>query len=122
VPALSGSGFPEVVSSFDVLLRGAPADARTALLLRSSRMRWGAVELPFRLEHLGGARCALLVSGEVALAVQADNMGEAHMTIPIPPQGELFNAELYSQFLVADPAANALGYVTTNGGMARVGR
>lgn len=122
VPQLSGSGFPEIGSSYVVSLRGAAAHAPAALTIGRSHSRWGAFDLPFELGPLGAPGCVAWVSGEATLPVQADASGAASLAITVPYLPSLVGHRLYSQFWVEDPAANDLGVVLSNAVAARVGR
>jgi hypothetical protein len=97
-------------------LPGGPA----ALALGISRTSWGAIALPLDMTPFGAPGCSLQASADLVAGLTG---GGATRSLPlgIPLQPVLLGREFYAQAFVADPLANALGIVVSNGGRLLVG-
>lgn len=120
-PRLQADGVPHPGESFAVVLRDAPPNAPTALAHGWSRTTWGGAPLPLDLGPLGAPGCRLLTDWFLLIAAPADAVGQAAIRYAIPNDPNLTGVGFYQQFLVLDPAANALGLSVSNGGWAITG-
>ncbi|MEZ5990620.1 MAG: hypothetical protein R3F30_16200 [Planctomycetota bacterium] len=120
-PTLAASGVPMIGKTWTVTLASAPASVWTVSYTGVSDKNWGPINLPLDLTGFGAKGCAILASGDLALAVQADGSGAASLQLPLPNDSALIGAVLFQQFLVLDAKANGLGITTSNGGKATIG-
>jgi hypothetical protein len=113
-PVHGGSGTPEVDSFFYLDLANAPANAPTFLSLGWSSTSWNGVPLPVPLP--GAPGCLLRIDLWVTLSGVASSNGSRSQRITVPNLAALIGANLYSQYFVFDPPANAL-QLTTSGAL-----
>lgn len=113
-PVLSTRGVPTTGQSFDLLLDQALPNASAFLLLGTSRTTFQQFTLPLDLGFLGAPGCEILASWDVMLApFTTDAAGQATIPMPVPNLPGLVDAHVYTQMLIIDPQANALGVATT---------
>ncbi len=118
--AASGS-LPRLDTTFLVSITGLPrASAIAAIELGVSRTQFAGFTLPLELGlwHMPG--CFLYQSRDITLGV-LNSGGRASWSAVIPSDASLAGAQLHLQSWAADPAANALGVITSNGGTATLG-
>jgi hypothetical protein len=120
-PDLQAAGVPQSGRSFDLVLRHVPPLAPVALCHGGSSRSWGTLSLPFDLAPFGAPGCALLHDWSLILPVAAGANGQLELRFPVPGDASLVSATFYSQFVVLDAAANALGITVSNAGEAIVG-
>jgi hypothetical protein len=97
------------------------AAAPRALWVGRSNQSWGAARLPLSLAGLGMPGCWLLASPDTALPGAASGAEiEFHLTIPAVTA--LLGQSVFGQAVAADPAANPLGFVLSNGVRVTVGQ
>jgi hypothetical protein len=63
----------------------------------------------------------LLAPGAVLQVANTDANGAGSTQVPVPNDASLCGAHAYQQWVILDPTANGLGFVTSNGGDARLG-
>ncbi len=121
-PAQGFTGSPAVGSTNSAwTLSKAPANAPYILVFGLSRSRLaGGFLLPYSLASLGAPGCFLRVAPILFFSGKAGPSGSGAFRFPIPNQGALHGALLYSQFLVTAPGANPMGLVLTEGGALRI--
>ena len=71
--------------------------------------------LPTSLAPLGAPGCLLLVSADLTTMLIGSLSGDMSLTMSLPAAPGLLNYNLYTQFAIFDPAANAFGWKFTNG-------
>jgi hypothetical protein len=113
-PNLQAPFAPEIGGNFDVVLRYAPAGAPGALLYGSSQQ---AIDL----KTVGAPGCRLFCDLAAVIPVWVDAAGQAVHSLAIPNDQSLVGGTFWNQFLVVDPAANALGLTFSNGGYGLIG-
>ena len=113
-PHLSSTGSPVIGSVVSLSLTDALPQASALLQLGASQSR-------FALDALGAPGCVIHTSGDVSVLMRTDLLGAAATAIGIPNSGALVGQVAYLQFLVADPAANRLGVVTSSAASIRIG-
>jgi hypothetical protein len=121
-PALAAraGALPWLGDTFEVELGNLPPGPFCLLLLGTSRTRWGAIDLPARLDHLGMAGCELFVSGDVLLPVPAGG-GRARAALAIPTDPALAGADFFMQSWQIDCAANPGCATVSNPAVATLG-
>jgi hypothetical protein len=97
---------------FAVEVRNAPAAQLGVLWSGLSRTTFGGITLPFDLRLLGMPGCSLLCSGQF-VDPMAYLGGALRAALPLPLDPALQGAVFYQQALLADPAANAAGVITS---------
>jgi hypothetical protein len=83
--------------------------------------QWNGLQLPIDLAAVGAPGCGWWVSADFLTAAMADATGIARLTVPVPDLSSLRGATFYDQAAFVDPAANALGLVTTWSGRWTIG-
>ncbi len=119
--AMVAAGRPDIGGSIDLQVVGARPRLPALLFVGASATTWNGVVLPLRLDTLGAAGCALLVSGDVLAPTTTDARGVARIPLVIPADQGLIGVDLFFQWLVRDAAANSLGWVASDGAAVRIG-
>jgi hypothetical protein len=89
-------------------------------VLGASKLNWNSIQLPLDLGGFGMPGCRLLVSHDWIQQVPK-NGSTATWTLPVPHDAMLVGRRFYVQGVVADPNANAAGFVWSNGGEGLIG-
>lgn len=89
-----------------------PSSTVALLMLGFSDQSWNGVPLPLDLAVVGAPGCLLRQDGAITEAIVASGSTQRSITLPNTPS--IIGANLYSQFLVADAPANALGWTISN--------
>jgi hypothetical protein len=74
---------------------------------------WNGIPLPFALTGLGAPGCSWNVSVEYMVGLMASGTSARWPTLNIPNDASLGGASFFEHAAFVDPAANALGLVTT---------
>ena len=111
------NSLPRVGRTFELHVGNLPFTGPAFLFLGFSDQSYGPTPLPFVLDGLGAPGCSILASGD-ALMLLSNVLGNAAWTLPIPNVG---GTVFFTQAFALDPAANALGLTSSNGGQATVG-
>lgn len=117
--AAAPGALPRIGATFTTELRGLPTGVVSIPtgVLGFSDTTWGSTRLPFALDGIGMAGCALLVDPAIAFTL-VNQAGTARWDVAIPDLGSLCGAVFYEQGFVFDFGANALGVIASNGGRA----
>lgn len=89
-----------------------PSSTVALLMLGFSDQSWNGVPLPLDLAVVGAPGCLLRQDGAITEALVASGSTQRSITLPNTPS--IIGASLYSQFLVGDAPANALGWTISN--------
>lgn len=112
---LRASGCPDRGTVFGLTVEtGASNTAPVFLMMGLSDQNWLGIQLPLDLGLFGARSCSLYVSQEALLGPIGNPGGGAGLQVTIPSDPLLTRGTSYWQGLILDPAANALGLVTTN--------
>jgi hypothetical protein len=104
-----------------LLLRvNAVPPGQLAFVFFGSSTQWGAITLPTPLAAYGMPGCTLFVAGEAMLTAPGI-AGIVNVPLPIPLTPTLLGANLSTQAIVSDPAANATGLIVSNAGTVTIG-
>jgi hypothetical protein len=120
-PYLFSPATPSVGGRLPVIVANLPPSAPAFLVLGSSNTFWGSSPLPLGLASLGAPGCTAWASPDVFVPAVNYN-GTAYLELRLP--GTLLPspvAQIFTQGLAIDPAANALGMVLSNAGSIAVG-
>jgi hypothetical protein len=121
IPQLNFTGAPNIGSAFTLELSQARVSTQAVLLVGISNSQWGQLNLPFDMGGIGAPNCMALASGEIPVGFLVNAAGAASLTINVPNDKSLIQANWFQQVFVYDPPANTLGIVTTNGVRAILG-
>jgi hypothetical protein len=121
IPRLSWFGLPMVGTSWNVQIARAPGSGVALLAIGDSDAVASGLPLPLNLAALGAPACNLLTSFPVTVATPTDVTGEAVLTLSLPANPAIIGFQLFNQWFVLDPPANAFGFTVSNGGKATVG-
>jgi hypothetical protein len=116
----ASTSLPWTASAFQIDVANLPASGVATLTLGSSRTSWNGINLPFSLAPLGASGCSLWIGPEAWTSLKVVGSTGA-MSIPVPNLSVLVGAEAFGQVFALDPAANALGVITSEGFRAVVG-
>jgi hypothetical protein len=105
-PLHTGSGTPEIGSSFHLRLANAPANAPTLLGLGWSNTSWNGAPLPAPVA--GAPGCLVRIDPAATVFGLALNDGTRSYGINAPNTTTMIGLVLHSQYFVFDPSANAL--------------
>lgn len=122
IPALSNAGSPVVGIPLALDLARAAPTVPAVLLIGASDKTWNSIPLPLDLSAAGAKGCRLLASAELMLPVLTNSSGSAMVTLNLPNDPKLYQAQFYNQFVVIDVKANTLGLAFSNGGAAVLGK
>ena len=117
-PALGFDGLPQLGATYQPKVQDAVSSSFALLASGLDNQTYQGVALPFQLPNAPG--CDLLVSADVLDLASTDANGEASSPVTVPSVPSLVGVVLYHQWLVWDPAVNALNVVTSNAGTATV--
>jgi hypothetical protein len=114
VPAIAGSGTPELGNTINIELSGAAPGSLATKFTGFSNTTWAAGPLPFSFAGLGAPGCDLLVSTDAFFGVGTNANGLASIPLAIPNVFPLIGQKLFHQWLIVDPTANTLGISVSN--------
>ncbi|MCB9892141.1 MAG: hypothetical protein H6833_10875 [Planctomycetes bacterium] len=120
-PELSVDGVPTVGQATTVNLSQAAANTTAFLSVGVSDALWLGLPLPIDLTSSGATGCSVLCSWDIPIPVPTDAYGFAALTLPTPNDPNLLWLELFQQWAVFDPTANALGLTTTQAARGVIG-
>lgn len=120
-PAIGSTLVPNVGRTCYINVTGAVANAPVILTFGVSNTTWVGGALPYHLGPIGALNCYVLCSVEGFLTGTTDANGHASIEYTVPANGSLAGRSFYNQFLVNDPAANALDWVVSPGAQATIG-
>lgn len=118
IPKMGVAGTPQLGTVYQPTVTDAPPS--TFAILASGLSDQFSQGLPLPLAVPGAPSCDLLVSAESLEAAITTVTGVAQSPITVPNQGSLLGLEIFHQWYVWDPAANALGWVSSEGGRALI--
>jgi len=108
-------------------LRGTHTPAAALCMVGVSKTRLlGNIPLPLDLTSLGASGCSLQSSATAVIAANLSYLPNStrvsgEVSIGIPVDSNLQGVAVYSQWAVAEPGANPMGFTFSNGVMTRVG-
>lgn len=121
VPQLFSDDTPQIGNQLRVLVAQTPPSTIVLMLLGVSASSWGGLPLPFDLGGHGAPGCDLLLDPFDTQFRLANASGATNLQYNIPNNIHALGLRFYNQAFVLDPPANALGVVTTNGGVGLIG-
>jgi hypothetical protein len=116
VPRLFSTDTPQINNTFRVRVDQALPGSVALLLFGGSTASWNGLALPLDLASIGAPGCALLCDAPIASAFAIGAGGTGNVVYTLPNVLGALGSSFYNQAFVFDPAANALGFVASNGG------
>ena len=113
-PTHSASGTPEIGQTVNLNLASAPASTLCVTLFAFDNVSWNGAPLPVDFGPLGATGCKLRVNPVITDTAVTGALGTRTTPANFPNDPALVGAQFYSQFLVFDAAANALGLTFSN--------
>ncbi len=114
VPVLSAIGVPTIGQTMQFTLGLAAASTGAVAIWGTSKTQYLGLTLPLDLGSLGAPGCNILAPWESQLPISVDAAGSASIPAAIPNLLSIVDQHYYIQIIVIDPAANSLGWATTN--------
>jgi len=121
VPRLFSTSTPQINDVFRVRLAEARASSFGLLVLGLSDTWWNNGPLPLDLAARGAPGCQLLAAIDDAQLALTNAAGSASYVYTLPNNIYLLGMRFFNQYLVYDPAVNALGFVVSNAGAGLLG-
>jgi hypothetical protein len=118
VPMIGVSGTPQLGTTYQPTLSDAPPSVAALLASGLSNQVYQGLSLPLALP--GAPGCDLLVAADVLDLTTTNSTGFASRPMVVPNQSPLIGLEVYHQWYVWDPAANAFGFISSNAGRALI--
>lgn len=115
IPSHSASGSPVLGGTINYSLTSGPSNGAAFLVLGNSKTNWSGLPLPFDLAPIGAPGCIMYCNhSRVIGPIGTSATGSASFPVGIAAQCGLIGVHLYTQFLMIDPGANALGLTSSN--------
>ena len=95
--------------------------ASSIAILLSGESNTSYLGLPLPAPLPGAPGCQVFVAWQALDSVLTDAQGSASSSITVPNNASLVGLELFHQWALIDPTANALGIVTSDAGAATIG-
>lgn len=121
LPQLTAADLPQFGSQMPLDLAQAHASTVALLVTGLSRTSYNGSALPYPLASYGAPGCNVLAAPQSIQLVNVNAAGHGRGFFDVPMNFSLLGLPFYNQFLVVDPAANALGFAASNGGMGVIG-
>ncbi len=113
IPLHQAAGTPEIAATAHYALANAPGATLAIAMFGFDAVAWNGSALPLNLAAAGAPNCLLRIDAVVLEPlVTAGNTGL--FSIAFANNTALIGAQLFSQFLVYDPPANAFGWTISN--------
>ena len=117
-PQMSVVGTPEIGTTYQPRVTDAPTGSPAVLVSGLSDQVTQSIPLPAPLP--GAPGCNLLVSLDSLTATSTNAAGSAQQPFAVPNQPALVGLQVFHQWFIYDQAANALGFIASDGGRALI--
>ena len=117
-PQMSVVGTPEIGTTYQPRVTDAPTGSPAVLVSGLSDQVSQSIPLPAPLP--GAPGCNLLVSLDALAATATNAAGSAQQPFAVPNQPALVGLQVFHQWFIYDQAANALGFIASDGGRALI--
>ncbi len=113
-PSHSASGTAEVGQSVTYQVQNAPANTFALPMFGFQNQTWNGSPLPVNLNIVGAPGCLVRIDPAVVFTTLTNGSGVGNFVVSFANDPSLIGAQLFSQFLVLDIAANPFGFTTSN--------
>src|SRR5262249_35517990 len=113
-PLLTAVGTPEIAHSVTYQVANAPATALSIAAVGFDNVTWGSVPRPLDLGVVGAPGCVLRIDAAVLEPGVTTASGVRSYLVAFPNTSSLIGAQLFSQYLLLDPPANAFDWTISN--------
>ena len=114
-PAHSATGTPEVGETVNYTLTNAPTNALCLAMFGFDTVTWNGLPLPVNLSIVGAPGCLLRINPVIYEAgVTSVFTGAKTTPVTFGTSPSLIGMQLYTQYAVYDPPANAFDWTVTN--------
>ncbi|MFN8823675.1 MAG: serine hydrolase [Planctomycetota bacterium] len=113
-PSHTATGTPEIGQAVTYRLANAPSFAVCGAMFGFDNVSWNGAPLPVNLAPIGAPGCLLRIDAVITDAAFTSLTGTSQVTLPFANDPALIGRQLFTQYLVVDPAANALGITFSN--------
>lgn len=113
-PQHNATGTPEIGNSVTYRLTNAPNFAVCASMFGFDNVSWNGAPLPVDLAPLGAPGCNIRINAVITDAAFTSITGTSQVTLPFANDPALIGRQLFTQYLVLDSGANALGLTLSN--------
>lgn len=114
LPSHTASGTPESGATVNYSVGNTPPFALAIAAFGFDNNSWNGIPLPLNLAVIGAPGCILRINAVVLEAGVTSFAGARSQPVSFPYDPALIGAQLYSQYLVSDPAANQFGFTITS--------
>ena len=114
IPQHQATGNPEIGSFVSYNLSNAPASSLCVVLFGFDNVAWNGVPLPISLAPAGAPGCTLRIDAVVLDAGLTTIAGTRTRSLIFPNDPSLISAQVFSQYLVYEPAVNTFGWTITS--------
>ena len=115
MPTFGALDGPFIDEPYEMQLAGAPESTVALLLIGLSGTTFAGGSLPLALDVIGATGCSLYVGPLQTVGTVTSATGAAAVGFPVPNAQSLVGLDVFTQMVLVDPGANALGLMTTNG-------
>lgn len=113
-PTHAATGTPEIGATVNYNLANAPAFTLGITAFGFDAVSWNGQPLPFNLAPVGAPGCLLRINALILDSGLTTMAGTRSHPITFPNTTSLIGNQLFSQYLVYDPPANAFDFTITN--------
>ncbi len=114
VPLHTATGTPEIGQSVTYRLANAPNFAVCATMFGFDNVSWNGAPLPVELGPIGAPGCRIRINAVITDPAFTSLTGTSQVTLPFANDPSLIGRQLFTQYLVVDAPANALGITFSN--------
>jgi len=122
VPVLTAQGEPKIGQTFTLDLLQAAPTSQLILALGGWDIEWYGVSLPLDLGAVGATGCTLFAPLHSTIQSVSTASGTVRWNLQLPNDPIIVGSSIYLQALIADAAANQLGFSFSNAGRMLIGR
>lgn len=114
VPTHTATGTPEINNTVTYRLGNAPATTICVAMFGFDNVSWNGAPLPVDFAPLGAPGCRLRINAVISDPGITTSLGAHTTPLAYPNDPALIGRQVYTQYLVVDPPANAFGITFTS--------
>lgn len=118
-PSMGVTGLPQLGATYSPSVTDALAGTAAVLVSGLSDQAWQGLPLPLSLP--GASGCDLLTAADASEVTLTDAAGAASLSVTVPSAQSLVGLQVFHQWAILDPSANAISIVMSDGGAATIG-